>query len=439
MNAAKSKHLIVISYDAFSTDNWAMASRLPNLSQLIKNGVYSTALKSVYPTLTYVVHTTMVTGVYPEKHGIYHNNPVQPFVKEADQRWFWYKKEIKVPAIYDCLKKHHLKSAGILWPVTGRTAIDYNLPEIRAIKNENQVVKILRNGSPLYCLGLEKKFGRFRKGIEQPYLDDFTTMCGVETIIKKKPNLLLMHLIDLDDAKHHHGTDSLEVEQAMIRMDKRLGDMIQAVEKAGIKESTTFLVVGDHGQINIRYQVRLNQLLREAGLIYEENGKMKWRAYIQSAGGAAYLHLRENDREAERRVVGIINQAINADCYGIERLYGRTELDQFHAETSVGYMLEAKIGYCFEDDLDGPVVTPVDASEGELATHGYSPDKPDYQCNFVVSGAEIKDNYPLGEIQMVDIAPTMADILGIDFYDCDGRSLTEIFKSGTRNRLINTD
>lgn len=432
MNVAKSNYLIVISYDAFSEDNWEMASRLPNLSQLIKNGAYSTALKTVYPSLTYVVHTTMVTGVYPDKHGIYHNNPFQPFVKEAEQRWFWYKKEIKAPAIYDALKKHHMKSAGILWPVTGRTAIDYNLPEIRAIKKENQVLKILRNGSPLYCLSLEKKFGRFRKGIEQPFLDDFTTMCAVETIIKNKPNLLLMHLIDLDDAKHQHGTDSPEVEKAIIRMDKRLGDIIQAVEKAGIKEQTTILVIGDHGQINIRYKVKLNQLLKEKGLIFEENGTMQWRAYLQSAGGSAYLHLRENDSEAEQMALAVLNQAISEDCYGIEKIYQRADLDHDHVNPVARYMLEAKIGYCFDDDLDGPVVAPIEASKDDLATHGYSPDKPDYQCAFVASGAAIKNNFRLGEIQMVDIAPTMATILGIDFYDCDGRPLKEIFRDETR-------
>ncbi|MBU4438369.1 MAG: alkaline phosphatase family protein [Firmicutes bacterium] len=382
--------------------------------------------------MTYVVHTTMVTGVYPDKHGIYHNNPFQPFVKEAEQRWFWYKKEIKAPAIYDALKKHHMKSAGILWPVTGKTAIDSNLPEIRAIKRENQMLKILKNGSPLYCIGLEKKFGRFRKGIEQPYLDDFSTMCAVDTIIKNKPNLLLMHLIDLDDAKHQHGTDSPEVENAMLRMDKRLGDLMQAVEKAGIKEETTFLVVGDHGQINIRYKVKLNQLFQEKGLIFEENGTMQWRAYLQSAGGSAYLHLRENDREAEQMALAVLNQAISEDCYGIEKCYHRADLDQYHTNPVARYMLEAKIGYCFDDDLNGPIIAPVDASEGDQATHGYSPDKPDYQCIFVASGAAIKNNFQLGEIQMVDIAPTMADILGIDFYDCDGRPLKEIFRDEIR-------
>ncbi|KNZ40719.1 alkaline phosphatase family protein [Acetobacterium bakii] len=434
MGPKKSNYLVVVSYDAFSKDNWEMASRLPNLSKLIKNGAYSTQLTSVYPTLTYVVHTTMVTGVYPDKHGIYHNNPFQPFEKEAEQRWFWYKKEIKVPAIYDCLKKHHLKSAGILWPVTGRTAINYNLPEIRAIKKESQVLKILRNGSPLYCLSLEKKFGRFRKGFKQPYLDNFTTMCAVETIIKKKPNLLLMHLIDLDDAKHQHGIDSPAVKKAIIRMDKRLGDVIQAVEKAGIKEDTTFLVLGDHGQINVRYKVKLNALLKEKGLIFEENGKMQWRAYIQGAGGAAYLHLRENDSEAEKMAVAILNQAIRKDCYGIQRLYNRKELDRYHADRSVAYMLEAKIGYCFDDDLDGPVVDILKTSKDGQATHGYLPDKPDksdYRCVFVASGAGIKSNYQLGDIEMVDIAPTMAMILGIDFYNGDGRPLKEIFQDET--------
>ena len=428
MGTEKSKHLVVISYDAFSEDNWEMACKLPNLSKLIENGAYSTNLKSVYPTLTYVVHTTIVTGVYPDKHEIYHNNPFQPFIKEKEQSWFWFKKDIKVPTIYDALKANRMRSAGILWPVTGKASINYNIPEIRAIKNENQALKILINGSPLFSLRMEKKFGHFRKGIEQPYLDDFTTMCASDTIKRKKPNLLLMHLIDLDDAKHEYGTDSLEIEKVLIRMDKRLGDIMEAVEEAGIKENTTFLVVGDHGQINVRYKVKLNQLLKEQGLIYEENGKMKWKAYVQNAGGAAYLHLKENDNEVEQMALDILNKAIADDCFGIERLYTRKELDDCHVASKVRYMLEAKAGYCFDDNLDGPVVIDLEEHGIKYATHGYSPDKLDYKCIFVVSGDRIKNDFQLGEIQMVDIAPTMANILGIEFHNCDGRPLNEIYR-----------
>jgi predicted AlkP superfamily pyrophosphatase or phosphodiesterase len=127
----KIKHLIMVSYDAFSEDNWPAAKALPNLSGLIKNGTHCTALKSVYPTLTYVVHTTMVTGVYPDKHGIVHNNPLQPFVSEDEQKWYWFRKNIKVPTIYDLLQQKGLRTAGILWPVTGKS-------NIRSSKNSIQ-------------------------------------------------------------------------------------------------------------------------------------------------------------------------------------------------------------------------------------------------------------------------------------------------------------
>lgn len=426
MSKGRAKHLMVISYDAFSEDNWEKASNLPNLSQLIKNGAFSRNLKSVYPTLTYVVHTTMVTGVYPDKHGIYHNNPLQPFVDEEEQAWFWFKKDIKVPTVYDALRNHKMKAAGILWPVTGKASIHYNLPELKAIRGENQALKIFKNGSPLFSLNLERKYGRLRKGIEQPYLDDFTAMCGQDTILSKKPELLMLHFIELDDTKHQYGTDSPEIGKVLVRMDERIGKIIKAVQEAGIFEETVFLVLGDHGQKNVKYKVRLNQLLKEGGLIYEEKGEMFWRAYIQSAGGSAYLHLKKNDEEAKQRALEILRKAAEDKKSGIERIYTKEELEHFHTFPISEYMLEAKTDYSFDDSLDGPFVTDLEKENIKYATHGYSPEKSGYRCGLVISGNCIKKEYQLGEIQMVDIAPTIAAILGIDFGSCDGRVLEEI-------------
>ncbi|WP_440962054.1 alkaline phosphatase family protein [Paenibacillus nitricinens] len=424
---AIAKHLIVISYDAFSEDQWEMASRLPNLSKLIKSGAHSNQLKSVYPTLTYVVHTTIATGVYPDKHGIHHNNPFQPFVKEKEQNWFWFRNAIKVPSIYDAAREHNMSTAGILWPVSGKSSIQYNIPEIRAINNENQALKVLKSGSPLYCIEMELKYGRLRKGIEQPYLDDFTTKCAIETIKRKKPNLLMMHLIDLDDAKHVYGTDSDEVKRVITRMDKRLGDIIQAVDEAGIKDDTFFLVLGDHGQFNVRYKVHLNNLLQEKGLIYEENGEMKWRAYFQCGGGSAYLHIKEDDEEAEQLALAVIQEYMDDNASGIEEMYTRERLNQLHVGPSTKYMLEARRGYCFDESMDEPTIVDLDKQGIKYATHGYSPDKEDYRCNLVISGNKVKSDFPIGDLEMVDIAPTMAKILGIDFNPCDGRPLDEIF------------
>ncbi len=429
MNNGKAKHVIVISYDAFSVDNWELASQQPNLSKLIKNGVCSTKLKSVYPTLTYVVHTTMVTGVYPDKHGVYHNNPFQPFEQEKDQAWFWYRKDIKVPTIYDELEKYNMKAASILWPVTAKAPIHYNIPEVRAIKNENQMIKSLISGSPFYSLEMEVKFGRYRKGIKQPYLDDFSTKCVAETIKKYKPNLLLVHLIDLDDSKHEYGISSKEVEQVIVRMDKRFGEIIDAVEEAGIMDDSVFLILGDHGQLDVKYKIRLNLLLKEHGLIIEDDGDYEWRAYVQSTGGSAYIHIREGDFEAQKEVLALLEQVLQDESYGIERILSRKEMDELRIDDSINYMLEAKKGFCFEDDLSDPVIFDLSTSSIRYATHGYLPDKPDYSCNFVLSGNCINSNLSLDEISMVDIAPTIANLLGIDFHHCDGKALKDIYNN----------
>lgn len=424
----KEKYVVVISYDAFSQDNWEMASQQPNLSKLIKNGAYTTKVKSVYPTLTYVIHASYVTGVYPNKHGIYHNNPFQPFVDENDQEWHWFRHDMKVPTVYDEITRQGMNVAGILWPVSGKAAIKYNIPEIKAIKNENQALKILKNGSPLYSLCMELKYGRYRKGIKQPYLDDFSTMCAVDTIKRKKPNLLLVHLIELDDVKHALGTKGPHIEQTICRMDKRLGDLMQAVEEAGIKDDTTFIVVGDHGQLDVRYKVHLNRLLKDHGLIYEENGEMKWRAYVQGAGGAAYLHVKQGDEEAEKLALNLLQQAKDENCYGIESILTRNELDDLHVDMMFDYMVEAKEGYAFDDAYDEERIIDLQQRGIKYATHGYSPNKPDYTSVLVISGKEIKNEFELGEVEVIDIAPTIANILGINFANCDGRGLVEVLK-----------
>jgi len=58
INHKQQQYVIVISYDAFSEDNWELASKQPHLAKLIERGSYTTGIKSVYPTLTYVIHSS---------------------------------------------------------------------------------------------------------------------------------------------------------------------------------------------------------------------------------------------------------------------------------------------------------------------------------------------------------------------------------------------
>lgn len=422
------QHVIVISYDAFSKDNWEAACAQPNMRKLLERGAYTTEVQTVHPSLTYVIHSSYVTGLYPNKHGVYHNNPFQPFIHEDNQDWHWYRKDLKGTTIYEIAKQHGMRTAAILWPVTGKANIHYNIPEMKAVRKENQALKILKNGSKLFSLTMEYKYGKYRNGIVQPELDDFITMSAVDTIRTKRPNLLLVHLIDLDDAKHAMGTTGPHIQDVICRMDRRIGKLMQAVEEAGIANKTTFIIVGDHSQLDVQYMVRLNVLFAQHGLIYKEDDQWQWRAYVQSAGGSAFLHFKEGDEEAKQKALAILQHAIDHDLYGIEALYTREQLDALHIEQKYTYMLEAKIGYAFEDEHTGEIVTDLHVEQKRFATHGYSPLKSNYTSNFLVSGPNIATNKELGQMEVVDIAPTIAAILGLPFPACDGKARTDIFK-----------
>ncbi len=424
----KIEHLIVISYDSFSISDWELAKSLPNLKRLIETGSYSTSVRSVYPTLTYVVHSTIVTGCWPDRHGVFHNNPLQPFIEEKDQFWHWYRKDIKVPTLYELAKQNGFVAAGILWPVTGRADIKYNLPELAAVRGENQVLKILKNGNPFYSLEMELRFGKYRNGINQPELDDFSTMCACHTIKTKKPGLLLLHLIDLDDTKHRFGAKSDEARYAILRMDERIGSIVNSVEAAGFSDHTAIIILGDHGQLDVRYKVHLNNLLLDNGLIDKSGEGYEWKAYLQSADGCAYLHVKPGEEWAEEKALQVLRSALVSERYGIEEIFDRNTLDSMRAWEGVNCVVEAKEGYKFVDSIGSEIVEDLSKSGTRHATHGYSPNKPGYSCCFVASGPGIRKNFDIGEMDMVDVAPTLAAILGLDMPDADGEAIYDIFE-----------
>ena len=139
--------LVLISIDALSALDTEELLKLPNLKKLAENGVFSNDVRTIYPTLTYPIHTSIITGCYPDRHGIAHN---EHFIKDSPKfrPWYWEAAEIKVPTLFTAAYKAGREVATLLWPVTGKSkSIKYNLPEIMAFPWENQVTKVLKYGS----------------------------------------------------------------------------------------------------------------------------------------------------------------------------------------------------------------------------------------------------------------------------------------------------
>jgi predicted AlkP superfamily pyrophosphatase or phosphodiesterase len=398
------------------------------------NGAYAKKVYSVYPSLTYPAHTTIMTGKFPSKHGIINNTLLQPGAASPD--WYWYRDNIKGDTLFDKAIQANLTTAALLWPLTAKSRIKYNLPEIFPNRWwDNQIMVSLRNGSPFYQIDLNKKFGKLRKGLNQPQLDDFVLESSIYTIKKYKPNLMMIHFTDLDTQRHENGYSSKEALSALQRHDKRLGSIINTLKNENILENSTIIALGDHSALDENKIININVIFKDNNLISlnKKNRLKSWKAYLKSCDGSAYVYLRDkDDKETEKLVFDILTKLKSNPLNGIEMIYSSKEAIELGADAECTFMLEANLGYYFGEDYTGPLIKDFNTSDTNTkkhflkATHGYSPYKPDYTTMFMAYGKGIRIGSVIESMNLVDECPTFATLLDLELENMDGRILNEI-------------
>lgn len=429
-------YLVVVSFDCLSGLDFALLEGLPYFQELLEDGSFCRNVETIYPSVTYPCHATIVTGNFPNRHGVINNTFLQPGRTSPD--WYWQRRHVKGTTLYDEARKAGMKTAALLWPVTARANIDYNLPEIFANRPWlHQVPVSLWNGSPLYQLEMQLRFGSIRKGIRQPELDDFVTEVAVQTILDKKPHLMLIHLTDLDTQRHHHGFSSKEAMAALNRHNIRLGKILHALKESGIYENSTIIALGDHSALDESKAIKLNVLLREHGLIKTNSqGKITdWRAYCKSCDGSAYIYLKgEKDTAARELVNNLLHHLLEDKNSCLEEVLTGTEAAQRGADGKAAFMLEASLGYYFKEDLRGDFLEEIEKndvrkSDYTKATHGYSPKKNNYSTVFIAAGKGIRKSQEISSMHLVDEGPTLARLLGLDLGKTDGRVIQELLNN----------
>ena len=337
-------HLIVISFDCLASLDMPFLESMPNFRRLMDGAAICRQVETVYPSVTYSCHTSIITGNYPIKHGITTNTMLQP--GKASPDWYWQRRHIKGTTLFDEAKKEGMTTAALLWPVTAKAKIDYHIPEIFANRPwHSQIAVSLVNGSLLYTIDMNRRFGHLRKGIQQPWLDDFVTASAVHTIKTKMPDLMLIHLVDLDSMRHRHGFASVEAYDAIRRHDKRLGEIFRALEESGIAERSTVIALGDHSSLDVTRVIKLNVLLRESGLIQVDGkGKLKsWKAFCKSNDGSAYIYLKSaDDHHTREKIQALMHSLVMNPENGIERVFSGSEATELGANKDSAFMIEAE-------------------------------------------------------------------------------------------------
>ncbi|TXK45715.1 alkaline phosphatase family protein [Pontibacter qinzhouensis] len=411
----QAKYVVLISIDGLRPDFYLDKSwPAPNLHQLMEEGVYSEGVRGIFPTVTYPSHTTIITGALPAAHGIYYNIPFEP--QGATGNWFTEEKLIQTETLWDKVNKAGMKTASVSWPVSVGAPIHYNLPENFSLQSPgDRRAPISEAATPkgLFEEVMQNATGALEANdlnLRYYSMDENIGRMAGYIIRRYKPNFISVHIVGVDGAQHAEGREGKNVPRAVANADHAVGAIREAVEKAGILDSTAFVIVGDHGFVDIHTSLSPNVWLAQQGLISKVGIEVKWKAMFHTATGSAFLHLKDkNDKKTLKQVRDLLNN-LPEEERKLFRIVEKEELERIGAAPDAVMALAAVKGVALKRDVDGPA-----RKEGKGGAHGFYPDFPEIQTGFIASGAgvnKVKQTLPVG---LEDIAPFVAELLGINF------------------------
>lgn len=424
--AQLTRHVILVSIDGLHPDMYLNANwPTPNLRQLMKEGTYADYMKSVFPSYTYPSHTAMVTGALPARSKINFNQPIG-----STGDWFWFMNAIKVPTIWQVLKAKGLTTAAVEWPVSVGEGITYDIPEIWSKEHPDRITDSRKYATP----GLidEIELNATGKLDSNNMNDDYFSMDAnsgrMAAYIFKKyhPALLAVHFAEVDGFEHEFGRDGDSVRLAVEAVDRAIGDLLETVKRSGLKDSTTVIIVGDHGFSTIHTIFRPNMLIKHIS------------ARFIAAGGSAFLYLNKDASKVDISfVIKSVTDSLESlpkDKRKLFRIIYREELDKMGADSNAVMALAAIPGTVFSGAIvkakvinNGPGTSiqqsPFDGvfvptSGGH---HGYDPNIPDMYTGFIAAGAGINKGKVIKELTVTDIAPIIMKLLGVEFHAPDGK------------------
>nr|KAJ0197615.1 hypothetical protein LSAT_V11C700357370 [Lactuca sativa] len=214
--------VILISSDGFRF-GYQFKTPTPNIHRLIKNGIEAeTGLIPVYPTLTFPNHYSIATGLYPAYHGIINNQFIDPIAGDTftftshEPKWW-----LGEP-IWETIANQGLKAATYFWPGSEVKKGSWDCP-VNFCAHYNESV---------------------------PFEERVDTILHYFDLPNEEiPVFMTLYFEDPDHQGHQFGPDDAHVTKAVSNIDGLVGRLINGLEKRGVFEDVTIIMVGDHGMV----------------------------------------------------------------------------------------------------------------------------------------------------------------------------------------------
>lgn len=434
---AAAEHVVLITMDgvgAYLFDD--PASPIPTIRSLAARGSTARGVVPANPSVTWPNHSTLISGVSPAAHRVLFNGVlvrpgggravhVDPARDQSDI--------IHAPTLFEALQQAHFSSAAVNWPCLRNCAcIGDNFPDVP--DQMNYTTSRLRDAlvaAKVLAAPTQAAFA----ALSAPAKDQVWTAAACDIIGREKPAFLAVHLLITDGVHHKYGPQSLASYTALAQADGQVRDILHAIDQAGIGDTTAVIVTADHGFATASKLILPNAVfLREGMLAIGPTGvPLKGRAQAVPEGGTAFIYLLDPASAASDR------SRVRALFTGMEGIEQIIEPENFAGlglpspdtdSQAPDLVLAAADGYAFSGShLGTEPVRPVDPVRENAGYHGYLSTNPKMRALFVAAGAGIRRGEQLSAITNLDIAPTIARLLGVAMPGVQGQPLLQLLEA----------
>lgn len=365
----KDSYVVLVSMDGFRWD-YAKQFKLQNLKQIASEGVHAKSMKPSYPSKTFPNHYSIVTGLYPDHHGIINN----VFYDAALNESFSLSSDAKTDSryyggnpIWNLAEQQGVKTASFFWPGSD-----------------------IDKRNPSYFKKYDSKI---------PYgarID--TVLKWLQLPEKQRPHLVTLYFDEPDHTGHNFGPLSTETKKAVIKMDSIMGALSRRLDQLEIGKKINLIIVSDHGMASISNDKKVTVL---------DYLKPEWLGYKAVVNPIMSLQAKAGCQDSIAKALKKVPHI---------KFWKSTEVPKrLHYGTNPrvhDFVIEAKKGYSLVSK---------ESQNIKGGTHGYDNNEKDMHAIFYAKGPAFKLDKTVKTFQNVSVYPLIAHILGLQIGEIDGK------------------
>lgn len=365
----KDSYVVLVSMDGFRWD-YAKQYKLQNLKQIASEGVHAKSMKPSYPSKTFPNHYSIVTGLYPDHHGIINN----VFYDAALNESFSLSSDAKTDSryyggnpIWNLAEQQGVKTASFFWPGSD-----------------------IDKRNPSYFKKYDSKI---------PYgarID--TVLKWLQLPEKQRPHLITLYFDEPDHTGHNFGPLSAETKKAVIKMDSIMGALSRRLDQLEIGKKINLIIVSDHGMASISNDKKVAVL---------DYLKPEWLGYKAVVNPIMSLQAKAGCQDSIAKALKKVPHIKFWKAAEVpKRLHYGTN-PRVH-----DFVIEAKKGYSLVSK---------ESQNIKGGTHGYDNNEKDMHAIFYAKGPAFKVDKTVKTFQNVSVYPLIAHILGLQIGEIDGK------------------